>query len=95
MISSLQTSIESSLQKAFSPARLVVQDDSAQHAGHAGARPEGGTHFSVAIVSSQFADKTLMERHRMVYKTLQPIMKEAGIHALGIRTWTEEEWNTL
>lgn len=95
MISSLQTSIEKQLREAFAPVYLEVQDDSAQHAGHAGARPEGGTHFSVSIVSATFSGKSLMERHRMVYKTLKPLMKEAEIHALGIRTWTEEEWKSL
>ncbi|HEX8989366.1 MAG TPA: BolA family protein [Rhodocyclaceae bacterium] len=74
---------------ALEPARLDIRDDSARHAGHAGAR-SGGGHFIMTIVSSQFAGKRPMERHRMVYDVLGALMK-TEIHALSIDAKTPEE----
>ncbi|HWT53616.1 MAG TPA: BolA family protein [Rhodocyclaceae bacterium] len=70
------------------PLQIEIIDDSALHAGHAGAR-EGG-HYRLMIVSPQFAGKKTMERHRMVYATLDALMKN-GIHALSITAKTPEE----
>ncbi len=64
------------------PTRLDVIDDSAQHAGHAGAR-DGGGHYRVLIVSERFAGLATMARHRLVYDALGPLMNGA-IHALSI-----------
>ncbi|MDD5249005.1 MAG: BolA family transcriptional regulator [Rhodocyclaceae bacterium] len=69
--------------------RLEIRDDSARHAGHAGARAGGG-HFVMTIVSAQFAGKGVMERHRMVYDALGALMKN-DIHALSIAAKTPEE----
>jgi BolA protein len=82
------TLIEQRLWAALEPERLTVADDSATHAGHAGAK-EGG-HFTVHIVSSAFADKTPVQRHRLVNAAVADLMHRE-IHALSIRAWTPEE----
>jgi len=69
---------------ALSPVSLEVTDDSAAHAGHAGAAPGGNTHWSVAIVSRAFEGKPTVARHRMVYAALGELMNNP-IHALQIR----------
>ncbi len=66
---------------ALEPVELEIRDDSALHAGHAGAR--SGGHFAMKIVSKKFAGKRPMERHRMVYDALGALMK-THIHALSI-----------
>ena len=73
--------IRTALERAFSPLSLEVLDDSARHAGHAGAG--SGGHFRVALVSHSFAGRPPLERHRMVYQALAPLMGSA-IHALNI-----------
>lgn len=70
------------------PVSLEIRDDSARHAGHAGAR-EGG-HFIVAIVSPRFAGLSVMQRHRLVYDAVGEL-KTQGIHALSIRAKTPDE----
>jgi BolA protein len=62
--------ITEKLTAAFAPERLDVLDESHRHAGHAGARPGGETHYSVYIVSQAFRGKSRIERHRMVNATL-------------------------
>jgi BolA protein len=71
------------LTAAFTPARLDVIDESHQHAGHAGHRPGGETHFRVTIVAEAFRGKSRLERHRMVNETLAAELK-GGVHALAI-----------
>ncbi len=78
------------LEAAFQPTHLRVVDDSAKHAGHAGARPEGQTHFTVVIVSAAFAGMSRVARHRAIYAPLQPLF-DAGLHALAIDAKTPEE----
>lgn len=73
--------IEQRLRDALMPERLEIVDDSAAHAGHAGAR-EGG-HFTVHIVSTAFADKTLIQRHRLIHAAVADLMRRE-IHALSI-----------
>ena len=68
---------------ALEPVRLDLQDESAQHAGHAGARPSGGSHWQLTIVSEAFRGKSAVARHRMVYEALGDLMKH-DIHALKI-----------
>ena len=70
------------------PLRIEVVDDSALHAGHAGAG-EGG-HYRLLIVSSRFAGKTTLQRHRIIYDALGELMR-SRIHALSIRSLTPEE----
>lgn len=84
------TMIRERLNAAFAPSTLDIQDDSAKHAGHAGAR-SGGGHFNVQIVSTAFAGKPLVERHRMVYAALGDAMRENVIHALSIQAKTPDE----
>ena len=74
---------------ALDPLAVEIEDDSAKHAGHAGAR-SGGGHFRLAIVSSRFAGCTTMARHRLVYDALAPLMKQE-IHALSISARTPDE----
>ncbi len=80
--------IEHRLRTALAPERLVIVDDSAAHAGHAGAR-DGG-HFTVQIVSAAFAGQTPIQRHRLVHGAVADLMHRE-IHALSIRAWTPEE----
>jgi BolA protein len=75
--------ITQKLTEAFAPARLDVIDESAQHAGHAGHRPGGETHYRVYIVSECFRGKSRLERHRMVNDTLSSEL-QGGVHALAI-----------
>ncbi len=71
------------------PIAIDIADDSAKHAGHAGAR-SGGGHYRLAIVSPRFAGCRTMERHRLVYDALGPLMKQE-IHALSIIAKTPDE----
>lgn len=83
--------IESTLRQAFVPTHFEIVDDSARHAGHAGAR-SGGGHFQVLIVSERFRGQGRVERHRSVYDALGDAMR-SEIHALALRTLTPEEWS--
>lgn len=71
------------------PVTIEIHDDSAKHAGHAGAR-SGGGHFRLSIVSPRFVGCRTMERHRLVYDALGPLMKRE-IHALSITAKTPDE----
>jgi BolA protein len=75
--------ITEKLSAAFAPADLDVVDESHQHAGHAGSRPGGETHYRVHIVSEAFRGKSRIERHRMVNAALAAELA-AGVHALAI-----------
>lgn len=82
--------IRRKLTDALLPTRLEIRDDSRLHAGHAGARPEGETHFSVDIVSRAFAGKSRVERQRLVHAVLADELKQR-VHALALRTLTPDE----
>ncbi len=73
------------LTEALQPSRLAITDDSHKHAGHAGARPGGESHFTVEIVSPAFAGKSRVERQRLVYAALEAELREQ-VHALALRT---------
>ena len=75
---------------ALQPASVDLRDESAQHAGHAGARPSGGSHWQLTIVSDAFRGKTPVARHRMVYEALGDLM-ERDIHALRIEALAPEQ----
>ncbi len=78
------------LETAFAPATLKIVDDSHKHAGHAGARPEGETHFTVTIVSDAFAGKSRVDRQRLVHSALAAEL--AGpVHALALVLRTPAE----
>jgi BolA protein len=75
--------IRSTLTHGLVPERLEVIDESALHAGHAGAVPGKTTHVRVRIVSAAFSGKNRIERHRLVNDLLAPEIA-AGLHALAI-----------
>ena len=75
--------ITEKLTKAFAPQSLEIADESHQHAGHAGHRPGGETHFRVHIVAEAFRGKSRLERHRMINQTLSSELA-GGVHALAI-----------
>jgi len=77
------------LEKAFLGARVTVVDDSARHAGHAGAR-DGAGHFEVRIESQEFTGRSRLERHRLVYKALAEMLPRE-IHALNIEAVSPDE----
>ena len=76
--------IEEQLRTRLRPSRLEVIDESAAHAGHAGANAQGfGSHFRVRIASPAFAGQSRVAQHRLVYDALQNFIDE-GLHALAI-----------
>ena len=72
------------------PASVDLRDESAQHAGHAGSRPSGGSHWQLRIVAEAFRGKPPVARHRMVYEALGDLM-ERDIHALRIEALAPEQ----
>ena len=75
---------------ALRPVGLELRDESSQHAGHAGSRPSGGSHWQLTIVSEAFRGKSAVARHRMVYEALGDLMKR-DIHALKIEALAPEQ----
>lgn len=75
---------------ALQPLALDLRDESGQHAGHAGSRPSGGSHWQLSIVSEAFRGKSPVARHRMVYEALGDLMKR-DIHALRIEASAPEQ----
>lgn len=86
-MTTVQETLRSKLTQAFNPLELEVRDDSHLHAGHAGSRPEGETHFSVHIVAEAFDGLSRVARHRLVNEVLAEDL--AGrVHALAIKADT-------
>ena len=85
---SLHDAMTQALTERLEPIALELEDDSAAHAGHAGAR--SGAHFNLRIVSARFAGLPRVARHRLVYDALRPWMAE-GVHALAIDARTPDE----
>ena len=85
---SLHAALTQALTAQLEPVVLELVDDSAAHAGHAGAR--SGAHFNLRIVSARFAGLPRIARHRLVYDALRPWMAE-GVHALAIDARTPDE----
>ncbi len=82
--------IEKKLAEAFQPTRLEVVDDSARHAGHAGAQPGGESHFNVVIVASSFEGQSRIQRQRSIHTALSEEL--AGpVHALSIKAFAPGE----
>jgi BolA protein len=75
----------------LNPSTLDLRDESGQHAGHAGARPSGGSHWQLTIVSEAFRGKSPVARHRMVYEALGDLMK-TDVHALRIEAFAPEQF---
>lgn len=82
--------IREKLTRAFRPAALEVIDESHRHAGHAGAREGGETHFRVAIVADAFAGHDRIARHRAVHQALAAELA-GGVHALSVDARTPDE----
>ena len=82
--------IRTKLSQGLHPTRLDIIDESHRHAGHAGARPEGESHFQVAIVSAAFTGQSRVARQRLVYGLLAEELR-TDIHALSLTTLTPEE----
>jgi BolA protein len=81
--------IKQKLNETLKPELIEIIDDSAAHAGHAGAK-NGGGHYNVTIVADIFNDKSLVQRHQLIYQALGDLMKKE-IHALGINALTPSE----
>lgn len=75
--------ITKKLTEAFTPESLRVEDESHLHAGHAGHRPGGETHYRIYIVSEAFRGKSRIDRHRAINATLAAELA-GGVHALAI-----------
>jgi len=78
------------LTRRFAPLRLDIVDDSRHHAGHAGARPDGESHFTVTIVSAAFDGMSRVTRQRLVYETLAAELA-TRVHALSLVTLAPAE----
>jgi BolA protein len=78
------------LRAAFTPSHLEIVDDSARHAGHAGAGRHGETHYNVLIVSTAFANQSRVARSRAVHAALADEFA-SGLHALALTLKTPEE----
>ena len=87
---SVAETIRAKLTERLAPTRLVVLDESHRHAGHAGARPGGETHFNVTVVSAAFSGLNRVARQRLVYQTLSEELAGA-VHALSLTTTTPDE----
>jgi BolA family transcriptional regulator, general stress-responsive regulator len=87
---SVADTIRRKLTERFAPIRLDLVDESQRHAGHAGARPDGETHFAVTIVSAAFAGEGRVARQRLVYAALAEELA-SRVHALLLTTLTPEE----
>lgn len=82
--------IRQKLSDRLAPSRLVIVDDSARHAGHAGAHPEGESHFTLTIVADAFRGLSRVARQRLVYDALAAELA-TRVHALSLTTLTPEE----
>jgi BolA protein len=80
--------LRGALEQALAPTTLEIIDDSAAHAGHAGAR--GGGHYRVTLVAEAFRGRSRLERHRLVYAAVAPLLSDA-VHALNIVARTPDE----
>ena len=82
--------METQLRKHFAPLHFVLTDESSKHAGHAGARPGGETHYHVVMVSAAFQGLNRVARQRLVYQALREEF-DTGLHALSLDLKTPEE----
>jgi len=87
---SIADTIREKLTNNLAPTRLAIIDESTRHAGHAGAHPEGETHFAVTIVSAAFVGLNRVARQRLVYQTLAAELA-IRVHALSLTTLSPEE----
>jgi BolA protein len=83
--------LDAALRAEFHPIHLEIVDDSARHAGHAGASADGETHFNVLIVSAAFVGQTRVARSRAVHAVLSAELAQ-GLHALALTLKTPDEF---
>jgi BolA protein len=88
MSAPVMAQLRAALERALAPRTLEIVDDSARHAGHAGAA--GGGHFRVLLVAEAFRGRSRLERHRLVYEAVAPLLA-GSVHALNIEARTPEE----
>jgi BolA family transcriptional regulator, general stress-responsive regulator len=88
MTSEVVTQLRGAIERALNPRSLEIVDDSARHAGHAGAR--GGGHYRVTLVAEAFRGRSHLERHRLVYAAVAPLMS-GSVHALNIVARSPDE----
>ncbi len=81
----IEAEIEARLTEAFQPDTLIVQNDSAQHAGHMGDDGSGESHFTVHVVSAAFEGQTRVSRQRLVNRALDDLLRSGSVHALAIK----------
>ncbi|MDX6750526.1 BolA family protein [Geminicoccaceae bacterium 1502E] len=86
----VRTALEQRLREALAPEALEIEDQSALHAGHAGARPEGESHFRVVVVARRFDGQSRVARQRMVFEAAGDLLR-TDIHALSITALTPGE----
>jgi BolA protein len=86
--------IRARLEQGLEPIHLELFDDSAAHAGHAGARQSGGGHFSAIVVAKSFAGQSLVARHRLVYQALGDLM-QTDIHAFSMKVYAPDEFDRI
>lgn len=82
--------IKLALTRQFAPAVLELEDESARHAGHAGARPGGETHYRLRMVAQAFDGLSRVARQRLVYGALREEF-DTGLHALSLDLKTPQE----
>jgi BolA family transcriptional regulator, general stress-responsive regulator len=82
--------METLLKTQFAPQSITIDDQSAKHAGHAGAAPGGETHYRLSMVSTAFAGLSRVDRQRLIYQALREEF-DMGLHALSLDLKTPEE----
>ena len=85
----IKKEIKNRLEKKLDLIHFEIKDFTGRHLNHK--LHEGGFHLETTIVSDNFTDKTLIERHRLVYDAMGELMKHE-IHALSMKTLTKSEW---
>ena len=88
MSAPVEARLRSALEQAFAPTTLEILDDSAAHAGHPGSR--SGGHYRVRVVAEAFRGYSALERHRLVYAAVAPLLS-GSVHALNIVARTPDE----
>ena len=82
--------METQLRTQFAPVHFVLTDESSRHAGHAGARPEGETHYKIVMIADAFKGESRVARQRLVYQALRDEF-DRGLHALSLDLKTPDE----
>lgn len=86
----MEQRIRNAIEAGLAPQRFEIVDESSLHAGHAGARPGGETHYRITVVSDKFEGVGRVQRQQMVYGLLDDAFAQ-GLHALAMTTRTPSE----